>query len=55
MQEMVAQGIKTVIEIGPGKVLTGLMRRITKEIKTFNFQDPQGLDEISQQKLEDCN
>jgi [acyl-carrier-protein] S-malonyltransferase len=53
MKEMVARGVKTVIEIGPGKVLSGLMRRITKEVQTFNFQDPQGLDEISQQKLEE--
>ena len=48
MREMVAKGIKTVIEIGPGKVLTGLMRRITKEVKTLNLEDPKGLKEISQ-------
>ena len=48
MREMVAKGVKTVIEIGPGKVLTGLMRRITKEVKTLNLEDPKGLKEISQ-------
>jgi [acyl-carrier-protein] S-malonyltransferase len=55
MREMVKQGIKTVIEIGPGKVLSGLMRRITKEVKTLNLEDPKGLEAISQQKLENSN
>ena len=48
MREMVSKNIKTVIEIGPGKVLTGLMRRMTREVKTLNMEDLEGLKEISQ-------
>jgi [acyl-carrier-protein] S-malonyltransferase len=32
-------GVTKVIEIGPGKVLSGLVRRITKEVSTANVED----------------
>lgn len=36
---MIASGVGSVIEIGPGRVLTGLMRRIDSDIKTTNIGD----------------
>jgi [acyl-carrier-protein] S-malonyltransferase len=41
---MVADGIDTFIEFGPGKVLTGLVRRISKGARTFSVQDSAGLE-----------
>lgn len=40
---MVAQGVDTLVELGPGKVLTGLARRIDKSLRTFSVEDPTSL------------
>jgi [acyl-carrier-protein] S-malonyltransferase len=39
MQRLLATGADLVLEVGPGKVLTGLMRRISKDTKTANVED----------------
>lgn len=36
---MAASGVTRFIEIGPGKVLSGLVKRITKEVSTSNVED----------------
>jgi [acyl-carrier-protein] S-malonyltransferase len=43
VQLMVKLGVDTLVEIGPGKVLTGLARRIDKSLRTFSVEDPAGL------------
>jgi [acyl-carrier-protein] S-malonyltransferase len=39
MQKLLATGADLVLEVGPGKVLTGLMRRISKDAKMANVED----------------
>lgn len=41
---MAAEGCRTLLEIGPGKVLTGLLKRIDSELTGFAIEDPAGLD-----------
>jgi [acyl-carrier-protein] S-malonyltransferase len=41
-------GVKDFVEFGPGKVLSGLIRRIDKSVGTFNVQDAASLDQTSQ-------
>ena len=40
---MAAQGVTRFVEIGPGKVLSGLVKRISKEVETANIGDLDGL------------
>jgi [acyl-carrier-protein] S-malonyltransferase len=44
VQHMVAQGVTRVIEIGPGKVLGGLCRRIDASLECLYSEAPQDLD-----------
>jgi [acyl-carrier-protein] S-malonyltransferase len=47
MRKMIEKGIEQVMEIGPGKVLSGLMKRIDNRIETRNLEDLQTLKKIS--------
>jgi [acyl-carrier-protein] S-malonyltransferase len=46
VEYMCAQGIETFVEIGPGKVLTGLIKRIKPEANTVNIGDAGSLQEF---------
>jgi len=46
MRKMIEKGVEQVMEIGPGKVLSGLMKRIDNRIETRNLEDLQTLKKI---------
>jgi len=39
MQKLLGTGANIVLEVGPGKILSGLMRRISREVKMANVED----------------
>ena len=40
------KGVKKIFEIGPGNVLSGLIKRITKNIECFSIQNPEDMDNL---------
>jgi [acyl-carrier-protein] S-malonyltransferase len=44
---LISEGVDTFVEVGPGKVLTGLMRQISREVKSFNVEDVTSLKNAS--------
>ena len=47
VRAMHARGVTTFIEIGPGRVLTGLIRRIASDAVTLALDDPAAADRLS--------
>jgi [acyl-carrier-protein] S-malonyltransferase len=39
MEWLIREGVKTFVEVGPGKVLCGLMRQISRDVKCLNVED----------------
>ena len=44
IENMINDGVDTFIEIGPGKVLAGLNRKINSDVKTYNIYDKDSLE-----------
>jgi [acyl-carrier-protein] S-malonyltransferase len=47
MQLLIENGVDKVIEVGPGKVLSGLMRQTSRDIKCLNVEDAASLEATS--------
>jgi [acyl-carrier-protein] S-malonyltransferase len=43
MELLIQQGVTTFVEVGPGKVLSGLMRQISREVNCLNVEDAESL------------
>ncbi|MDI1434181.1 ACP S-malonyltransferase [Polyangium sorediatum] len=46
VERMAAEGVTHALELGPGKVLAGLGKRIAKSIKVLSVSDPAGIDAV---------
>lgn len=47
MQLLMSHGVDTFVEAGPGKVLSGLMRQISRDVKMLNVEDAASLQQLS--------
>lgn len=43
IQNMASSAVEAIVELGPGKVLAGLVRRIDKRLRAYSIEDPTGL------------
>ncbi|KTB48185.1 [Acyl-carrier-protein] S-malonyltransferase [Dehalogenimonas alkenigignens] len=43
VEYMIGAGVSTFIEVGPGKVLSGLVRRINRDVRTINISEAQAI------------
>jgi [acyl-carrier-protein] S-malonyltransferase len=43
VREMIEQGVNIFVEVGPGKVLSGLLRQIDRSVRCFNVEDAASL------------
>ncbi|MFL0252719.1 ACP S-malonyltransferase [Clostridium neuense] len=46
VRRMIADGVDTFIELGPGKTLTMFIKKIDRSVKAFNVEDVEGLDKL---------
>ena len=46
MEKLIADGVENFYEIGPGRVLTGLMRRINRKAKVVNISNLEAIKKL---------
>jgi [acyl-carrier-protein] S-malonyltransferase len=46
--ELVKDGVTTFVEVGPGNVLSGLVRRIDRSVKTISVNTLESLDRVQE-------
>ncbi|MDH3627825.1 MAG: ACP S-malonyltransferase [Acidobacteriota bacterium] len=52
-QRLIADGFDTLIELGPGRVLTGLAKRVSRDLTLYNVSDMESLDRVAASLRED--
>ena len=49
--KMIDDGVDTFIEIGPGKTLTGFLKKINRNVKALHVEKTEDLDEVRKECL----
>ena len=48
VETMLSHGVDTFIEIGPGKTLSGFMKKISRNVKTVNIEKLEDLEKVKE-------
>jgi [acyl-carrier-protein] S-malonyltransferase len=47
-QALIKEGVQTFVEVGPGNVLSGLIKRIDRNVKTISVSTPEEIDKLEE-------
>jgi [acyl-carrier-protein] S-malonyltransferase len=47
VRRLASEGVRTYVEVGPGSVLAGLVRKIDRDARVASLEDPAGLDALA--------
>jgi [acyl-carrier-protein] S-malonyltransferase len=50
-QALIREGVQTFVEVGPGNVLSGLIKRIDRSVKTISVSTPEEVDKLEEALL----
>ena len=53
IEKMIEDGVDTFVEIGPGKTLTGFVRKINKTVKTYHISTWEDMEQVLSQLVEE--
>ncbi len=51
IENMIADGIDTFVEVGPGKTLAGLVSKISKDVKVYNVENKETLEKAARELI----
>jgi [acyl-carrier-protein] S-malonyltransferase len=52
VERLVREGVDTFVEVGPGTVLAGLVKKIDKSVRVLSVEDPASLEATAAALLE---
>ena len=51
VEKMIAEGVDTFVEIGPGKTLTGFLRKINRDVTAYNIETVEDMEAVLEKLL----